>query len=65
MMPTVVIQADLYIAFSKDVPDSTVTAWQSALDALKQEKDIDYKTVYEKIMAKYSDPEYINSLMGQ
>jgi polar amino acid transport system substrate-binding protein len=65
MMPTVVIQADLYIAFSKDVPDSTVTAWQSVLDALKQEKDIDYKTVYEKIMAKYSDPEYINSLMGQ
>lgn len=65
MMPTVVIRADLYIAFSKDIPDSTVTAWQSALDALKQEKDIDYKTVYEKIMAKYSDPDYINSLIGQ
>ncbi len=65
MLPTVVIQADLYIAFSKDVPDSTVTAWQSALDALKQEKDIDYKTVYEKIIAKYSDPEYVNSLIGQ
>lgn len=65
MMPNVVIRADLYIAFSKDVPDSTVKAWQSALDALKQEKDIDYKTVYEKIMAKYSDPEYINSLIGQ
>ena len=65
MMPTVVIRADLYIAFSKDIPDSTVTAWQSALDALKQEKDVDYKTVYEKIMAEYSDPEYINSLIGQ
>jgi polar amino acid transport system substrate-binding protein len=65
MMPTVVIRADLYIAFNKDIPDSTVTAWQTALDALKQEKDIDYKTVYEKIMAKYSDPEYINSLIGQ
>jgi polar amino acid transport system substrate-binding protein len=63
MMPTVVIQADLYIAFSKDVPDATVKAWQSALDALKQEKDIDNKTVYEKIMAKWSDPEYVNSLL--
>ncbi len=63
MVPTVVIQADLYIAFSKDVPDSTVTAWQTALDELKQERDIDYKTAYEKIMAKWSDPEYVNSLL--
>jgi polar amino acid transport system substrate-binding protein len=63
MMPTVVIRADLYIAFSKDVSDGTVKAWQGALDALKQEKDIDDKTVYEKIMAKYSDPDYIDSLL--
>jgi polar amino acid transport system substrate-binding protein len=62
-MPTVVIRADLYIAFSKDVPDSTIKAWQGALDTLKQEKDIDYKTVYEKIMAEYSDPEYVDSLL--
>jgi len=63
MMPTVVIRADLYIAFSKDIPDSTVKAWQGALDTLKSEKDIDDKTVYEKIMAEYSDPDYINSLL--
>lgn len=63
VLPTVVIQADLYIAFSKDIPDSTVKGWQSALDALKQEKDVDYKTVYEKIMAEYSDPDYIDSLL--
>lgn len=62
-MPGVVIQADLYIAFSKDVPDTTVTNWQNALDALKQEKDIDNKTAYEKIMAEYSDPDYVNSLI--
>jgi len=62
-MPNVVIRADLYIAFSKDVPDSTIKAWQGALDTLKQEKDVDYKTVYEKIMAEYSDPEYIDSLL--
>jgi len=63
MLPSVVIQADLYIAFSKDNRDSTVAAWQSALDALKSEKDIDNKTVYEKIMAEYSDPDYVNSLL--
>jgi polar amino acid transport system substrate-binding protein len=63
MLPNVVRQADLYIAFSKDIPDSTVAAWQSALDALKSEKDIDNKTVYEKIMAEYSDPDYVNSLL--
>jgi len=65
MLPTVVIRADLYIAFSKDVSDSTVKAWQNALDALKQEKDIDDKTVYEKIQAKYSDPDYIDSLLHE
>jgi len=65
MVPTVVIQADLYIAFSKDVPDSTITAWQTALDELKQERDIDYKTAYEKIMAKWSDADYVNSLLQQ
>jgi len=63
IMSAVVIRADLYIAFSRDVPDSTVTAWQSALDVLKQERDIDNKTVYEKIMAEYSDPDYVNSLL--
>jgi len=65
MMPTVVIRADLYIACSKDIPDSTVKAWQSALDAFKQERDIDDKTVYEKIQAKYSDPAYIESLLHE
>lgn len=62
-LPVVVIQADLYIAFSKDVPDSTVAAWQSALDSLKTETDIDGKTVYDKILAKYDDPAYIQSLL--
>jgi polar amino acid transport system substrate-binding protein len=65
MVPTVAIRADLYIAFSKDIPDSTVKAWQGALDTLKQERDIDDKTVYEKIEAKYSDPAYIESLLHE
>jgi polar amino acid transport system substrate-binding protein len=53
-LPTVVINADLYIAFSKDVNKSTIESWQAALDSLKEEKDIDDKTEYEKILAKYS-----------
>jgi polar amino acid transport system substrate-binding protein len=62
LLPVVVIQADLYIAFSKDVPESTVNTWHDALDTLKTERDIDYKTEYEKILAKYSDPDYFKSL---
>jgi polar amino acid transport system substrate-binding protein len=65
MLPVVVIQADLYIAFSKDVPDNTIKAWRDALDVLKTERDIDYKTAYEKIQAKYSDPEYIKTLLQE
>ena len=64
LLPIVVIQADLFIAFSEDVPESTVIAWQDALNALKTERDIDYKTEYEKILVKYSDPEYLKSLQN-
>ncbi len=63
LLPVVAIRADLYIAFSKDVPDSTIAVWQNALKALNQEKDVDGKTVYDKITVKYSDPEYIKTLL--
>lgn len=62
-LPTVVIQADLYIAFSKDIPDSIVAKWQNALDSLKQETDIDGKTMYDKIRVKYEDPDYLKSVL--
>lgn len=62
-LPTVVIRADLYVAFSKDVPDTTIASWQSILDSMKKDKDIDGKTVIEKIRAKYNDPMYLNSLL--
>jgi ABC-type phosphate/phosphonate transport system substrate-binding protein len=65
LMPTVVINADLYIAFSKDVSDSIVTEWQTALDKLKTERDIDNKTAYEKILAKWDDPEYVQMLLNE
>ncbi len=36
--PVYTVQTNqLYIAFSKDVPDSTVAKWQSTLDAMKQD----------------------------
>jgi polar amino acid transport system substrate-binding protein len=39
--------AELYIAFSKETPDSEILKWQKALDALKEEG------IYKKIVAKY------------
>ena len=63
LLPTIVIEANLYIAFSKDIPDGTVTKWQEALDVIKQQEDIDGKTLYDKILAKYSDPGYLQSLL--
>jgi polar amino acid transport system substrate-binding protein len=65
VLPIVVIQADLYIAFNKNVPDSAISAWQKALDSLKQETDIDGKTMFDKIRVKYEDPEYLKSMLPQ
>ena len=62
-LPVVVTQADLYIAISKDVPESTVAAWQKILDSLKLEKGTDGKTAYDKILAKYDDFDYVQSLL--
>jgi ABC-type amino acid transport substrate-binding protein len=62
-LPVVVTQADLYIAISKDVPDSTVAAWQKILDSLKLERGTDGKTAYEKILAKYDDFDYVQGLL--
>lgn len=44
---------DLYYAFSKDTPDSTVNAFQWALDSLKQEKDAGGFSTYEMILGQY------------
>jgi len=61
--PVVVTQADLYVAISKDVPDSTVAALQKTLDSLKLETDSDGKTAYGMILAKYDDFDYLQSLL--
>jgi polar amino acid transport system substrate-binding protein len=45
---------ELWYAFNKDVPDSTVQSFQNALDELKTEKDASGNTTYERIVARYT-----------
>jgi signal transduction histidine kinase/ABC-type amino acid transport substrate-binding protein len=45
-----------YYAFSTDVPDSTVQAFQQALDALKAEKDTAGISAYQRIVRRYIPP---------
>jgi len=47
---------DAYYAFSKDVPDSMVQAFQQALDAVKEEKDAAGISRYERILGRYIPP---------
>ncbi len=63
-MPALIIHANLFIAFSPDVADDVVQAWQDALDKLKEERDDDDKTLIEKIESKYSDPAYLEELLN-
>jgi polar amino acid transport system substrate-binding protein len=44
---------DIYFAFNKDVPNSTVQSFQQALDAVKEEKDSAGMSVYERILGRY------------
>jgi polar amino acid transport system substrate-binding protein len=44
---------DYYYAFSKDIPDSTVNAFQQTIDALKQEKDASGISTYDRILGRY------------
>lgn len=43
----------VYYAFSRDVPDATVAAFQQALDGLKQERDAAGISRYEKVLEAY------------
>ncbi len=44
---------ELYYAFSRDTPDSTVYAFQQTLDALKEEKDSTGFSIYDMILGQY------------
>jgi polar amino acid transport system substrate-binding protein len=50
-------RADWYIAFSKSTPDSTIQAWQKALDDLKKADNAKMST-YEDIVTSYALPRY-------
>lgn len=43
----------IYYAFSRDVPESTVQAFQNVLDTLKEEKDETGITTYKRILGRY------------
>ena len=45
---------DVYYAFSRDVPDTTVQAFQQALDALREEKDARGISTHERILGRYN-----------
>ncbi|MFA5269246.1 MAG: transporter substrate-binding domain-containing protein [Methanoregula sp.] len=45
---------ELWYAFNKDVPDSTVHSFQQALDDIKTENDSSGNTTYERIVARYT-----------
>jgi polar amino acid transport system substrate-binding protein len=51
-------RADWYIAFNKETPDSTIQAWQQALDDLKKGGDAGKMCVYEDIVTSYALPRY-------
>ncbi len=60
-----VIRSELYIAFSKDTPDSLIKAWQDTLDSLKTVKGPDGKTFFESVIEKYSDAYFLKQAVGK
>lgn len=44
---------DVYYAFNRNVSDATVASFQSALDALKRERDAGNVSAYDRILGRY------------
>lgn len=44
---------DLYYAFNTDTPDAVVESFQQALDTVKEQRDAEGLSAYEKILARY------------
>ena len=59
------VRSYYYIAFNKSVPDSTVDAWQKALDSLKMEDSSGGMSLYDKIITSYALPQYAASSVSR
>ncbi len=59
------VRNDFYIAFNKGVSDSTVQAWQKALDDLKKEDSSGGMSLYQKIITSYALPQYAASSVSR
>ena len=58
-------RGDWYIAFNKETPDSTIQAWQQALDDMKKEGDAGKMSAYEDIVTSYALPRYTSSSVSK
>jgi polar amino acid transport system substrate-binding protein len=51
-------RAEWYVAFNRQTPDTTIQAWQKALDDMKQSASADTCSVYDSIITSYVLPHY-------
>ncbi|MFA5078090.1 MAG: transporter substrate-binding domain-containing protein [Dehalococcoidia bacterium] len=51
-------RAEWYIAFNRQTPDTTIEAWQQALDDMKKTAGADTCSVYDSIVTSYVLPRY-------
>ncbi len=56
---------DWYIAFNKETPDSTIQAWQKALDDLKKPGDAGKMSDYDDIITSYALPRYTSDSVSK
>jgi polar amino acid transport system substrate-binding protein len=51
-------RVDWYLAFNRQTADTTIAAWQKALDEMKKSEKPDALSVYEDIITSYALPRY-------
>lgn len=51
-------KSEYYLAFNKNISDSTIKSWQAALDEMKKSPDEKTMSRYEKIVTSYALPQY-------
>ncbi|HPN09284.1 MAG TPA: transporter substrate-binding domain-containing protein [Syntrophales bacterium] len=55
----VLFEGELYYAFHREASPAIIAAFQQTLDELKNEKDADGSSAYEKIFDRYLKPRYV------